>query len=74
MLTLCCLWGWRRVGAGLLLGFCGLLHPSEIFDARRRHLRLRLHQLLARREPLAAALEEDHLYRAAGSLESVAWR
>ena len=40
MVSLCCVWGWPRVAAGLLLGFCGLLHPGEVLEARRRHLRL----------------------------------
>ena len=40
MVSLCCVWVWPRVAAGLLLGFCGLLHPGGVLEARRRHLRL----------------------------------
>lgn len=37
-IALSLLWGWRRFAAAMLLGFHGLLRPSEIFSLRRSHL------------------------------------
>lgn len=38
MVSVSLLWSWSNFAALLLLAFCGMLRPSEVLNARRRHL------------------------------------
>ena len=40
MISVALLWGWPRYAGLLALGFSAMLHPSELFEARRRDLAL----------------------------------